>query len=783
MRRPHGPTHLQDAPWDRRASARRGTTLPPELKAAVKRAEAALGRVVAEAGGRALFGEVEAVRRLMVAFRESRRPGVLKAAAARLRRLSPARRLELARAYALYLEVVNACENAYRTHRLRQRPWESPGGRANLVYVLTAHPTESRSPANILLLRRVQGLLVEAFDRGAPVDLARLKQLLHLAWRVGTHPPHRPTVEDEARHLYSLLSDPILEELLSLLGEGHRVRLRSWVGGDKDGHPGVGPAQTRASLELSRGRLLDFALGRLLPELSADAALLDAGLARRAERLSGVLSDLRRLGSGDGGRVRALREEAARLARAYAAGGGAPHPRLTALLRLLEIFPGLVVPLELREERGRFKSGEPIDGMIRLIGRLARGGRVDWYARGLVVSMAESARDLDEAAALCRRALGAPGLPVIPLFETPAVLPRAARILAEAFKSRDFRAAALRHGERRQEVMVGYSDTAKRMGAFASRLAIREAMLDVCRWGRRAKVRVVFFHGAGGSEGRGGGTIEEQAATWPPGATETVKLTLQGEMVERTLASPEILRSQVLKVAAVQARPPAAARVSSLAADLARRAARAFQDTVSSPEFLSLVRRATPYARLGALHLGSRPSRRPGAGDGGMESLRAIPWVLCWTQARYLLPVWLGLGTAFRELRREGRSGELLRALKKDPLLRGFMRQLGFAVSKGEPLIWRLYWERLALDAAAAAERLERERLSAVELARAAAPGRVLLADRLWLKESIRLRAPMIHPLNLLQLELLAGRAKTEAAERLFRETVSGVAAGMLTTG
>ena len=92
--------------------------------------------------------------------------------------------------------------------------------------MLTAHPTESRSPENIRLLRRIQDRVVEALERGDSVDRAEIQNLIRLAWRVGTHPERKPSVEDEANHLFSLLTDPILSELLSLTTSGHRVRCR-----------------------------------------------------------------------------------------------------------------------------------------------------------------------------------------------------------------------------------------------------------------------------------------------------------------------------------------------------------------------------------------------------------------------------------------------------------------------------------------------------------------------------------------------------------------------------
>ena len=205
---------------------RRDQGLAAPLKQLVSTVEATLGTVVAEAEGPDLYETVEAVRRDMTAVREGQSRGLTRARH-RIRRLSVSERTALARAYTVYLELVNTCENAYRTHRLRSRRRHGASGdsskvKANVVFVLTAHPTESRSPTNIRLMRRIQALLVEGLEGRHPPDDARLAHLLHLVWATGTHPAHKPTVADEASHLFGLLDDPILEELLSLRRSGHR---------------------------------------------------------------------------------------------------------------------------------------------------------------------------------------------------------------------------------------------------------------------------------------------------------------------------------------------------------------------------------------------------------------------------------------------------------------------------------------------------------------------------------------------------------------------------------
>ena len=400
-------------------------------------------------------------------------------------------------------------------------------------------------------MRRIQTLLLEGLERRDPPDPTRLEHLLHLVWATGTHPTHKPTVEDEALHIFSLLDDPILEELLSLGREGHRVRLRTWVGGDKDGHPGVGPEETDKSLNLSRTRLLELVTDRLSTEVNEDVRLRPHHDLQNAwDRVREQLDAMRVVTIGDGRRIALLQEALTTLAAEYTQRRGHPHPRLDDLQLLLEQFPGLVVPLELREERGLFDRNSVIADMLRFVRDVARGGRVDWYVRGCVVSMAGRAEDLWEAQALVGEVLGDPTIPVVPLFEMPDVLPRATDILDRTLTGTAF-AAAVREQKNSLEVMLGYSDTSKRMGVLASRLAIHETMRAIGAWAKTRGVGVLFFHGSGGSVGRGGGSVAEQAASWPSGATDVVKQTLQGEMVERALATPEILRSQVQQIAQV----------------------------------------------------------------------------------------------------------------------------------------------------------------------------------------------------------------------------------------
>jgi phosphoenolpyruvate carboxylase len=164
---------------------------------------------------------------------------------------------------------------------------------------------------------------------------------------------------------------------------------------------------------------------------------------------------------------------------------------------------------------------------------------------------------------------------------------------------------------------------------------------------------------------------------------------------------------------------------------------------VGSAQFRELLRSATPYTRLGALNIGSRPvTRKGGAAPDGLEQLRAIPWVLCWTQTRYLLHAWIDIGTAWRGVRVDPTArGSLLTAIERDPLLRSYLRILSFTLAKTEPAIWHEYVKCLVGAAPSLVVRLEQEWRDAVDLAMQISPGGDLLSHKRWLRESIFYRA------------------------------------------
>lgn len=758
-----------------------------------------LGRAIREEAGESLYQTVESLRQRLKGLRSAdpeQTRKELEAAYQDLKSRSAEEQLAVAHSFALMLELINCCENAYRTFRLRENP-DAPAecGARSIVYVLTAHPTEARAPECVEVFRRIQDRLLEALERGYHRIELNLLPLLKLAWKIPMAKQDQPTVRDEANHLYMTVLHPDrLKALLQGHLDGTPVFLRSWVGGDKDGHPGVDHTSLVESLNLSRVHIL-FAIEERFHSIEDNLTLLLASASR--DKASGLLEkmaeiraqtrNLREILPGDGERVRKFRRQIEELRGTYDKLMGSPTRNSAELAQLLHIFPAFVVPLELREGADLIRQAETeedlaIVQMLRTIGEISRGGDPKWYVRGLIISMVSESADLVAAGKLLKRTLGEISLPVIPLLEKEQALREATDIIGGALDHPIFKGVVEGAWRGHFEVMLGYSDSAKEIGALPSRVLISQAMEEVDGYFLSRGITPVFFHGAGGSVARGGGSIYEQISWWPASSLKIYKVTIQGEMVQRGFASAEIVESQLKKIGKIS-KAILSGRVGENAdrgpvEDFAEVVKRKYKEQFTSAQFLDVIQRATPYSYLSELKLGSRPAKRKG--EFSLDTIRAIPWVLCWTQTRVLFPTWWGVGSAWEELS-DRQQFEIKVAFEKDKLFGSFVKMLGFTLAKVELPVWDFLLYHSSLDPKIQQETSEafhREHVKALKFMEEVTGESKLLWFRPWLGQSIRLRSSMIHVLNLTQQI-----AVEQKDQRLLRESVTGIACGMLTTG
>lgn len=406
-----------------------------------------------------------------------------------------------------------------------------------------------------------------------------------------------------------------------------------------------------------------------------------------------------------------------------------------------------------------------------------------------IITMASRASDVLAVLALQRAAGVRHPLRVVPLFETGRDLEGAGAMLTQLLSVPEYRAAIEGH----QEVMVGYSDSSKDIGRFSAGWLLYRAQEDIVEACARAGIHLTFFHGRGGSVGRGGGPTHLAIRALPPGAVNaSLRVTEQGEMIQAHWGLPaiagrtlEVYTTATLEATLVPAPAPSPAwreRTEALAA----RARTAYRRLVyEHPHFVEYFRAATPEVEIGRLNIGSRPARRtPGE---GVKSLRAIPWQFAWTQTRLLLASWLGLeeglGAAAGPERQEVR--EMYRGW---PYFQVLLDLMEMVLAKADARIAYQYDRALVPPALQPIGEELRQRLArAIDGVLSATGHRELLEENHVLKRSIAVRNPYVDPINLLQVELLRRLRDAQAPDdqlwTAFAVSVNGIAAGMRNTG
>lgn len=390
-------------------------------------------------------------------------------------------------------------------------------------------------------------------------------------------------------------------------------------------------------------------------------------------------------------------------------------------------------------------------------------------------------------------------LPIVPLFETITDLDRAAATLDEMLAVELYR-NHLRGLADHQTVMIGYSDSTKDGGYLAAQWALYRSQIELHAVAEKHGVGITFFHGRGGSLGRGGGPAARSILSLPTGTFHgSLRLTEQGEVLAERYDNPHIAHRHLEQVtwssliAAAGNSKEMSNEWTELIASLAHEAWLAYRRLVEHPLFGDFYRAVTPINLIERLPIGSRPSKRKASNR--IEDLRAIPWVFSWTQNRSLLPAWFGMGAAYERVAsaRPAAKEQLANAYRDWPFFTSAIDNAMLALAKANMNVFRHY-TRLAESIEGAGElsqaiidEFERAKRAVLEITNS----RELLDSVPWLQQSIQVRNGYVDPLNLVQVELIRRRqqAATESIEQraeiehLASLSVKGIAAGMRTTG
>jgi len=415
----------------------------------------------------------------------------------------------------------------------------------------------------------------------------------------------------------------------------------------------------------------------------------------------------------------------------------------------------------------------------------------------LIVSMSRNADDV-LAAWFVARAAGIEdgGLDFVPLFETVDDLSAAEGVMRGLLDRPAWRELLEQRGGR-QMIMLGYSDSNKDGGLVASRWSLHDAQRRLVALFDAAGLKVTFFHGRGGSIGRGGGKTSQAILAAPGGSVAgRLRATEQGEVIHRKYAlRPIALRNLEQMTGAVLAATQRERRAEPAGVPevwhrhmqrLAELSRERYRGLVHGEDgFVDYFRQATPIDVIERMRLGSRPaSRRP---DAGIEGLRAIPWVFAWAQSRHALPGWFGLGSGLEALAGEIGVDALAAMVGGWPFVRTVLDDAEMAMAKADLDIA----ERYAALAGEAGTRIfpgireEFDRTGHWICRLKDQPG--LLAREPTLRRSILLRNPYVDPMSFVQVETLArwragGRAD-EALEQVLIASVHGIAQGLQNTG
>lgn len=412
-----------------------------------------------------------------------------------------------------------------------------------------------------------------------------------------------------------------------------------------------------------------------------------------------------------------------------------------------------------------------------------------------IISMAKNPSDVLAVVLLLRKCGVNRKLPVVPLFETLEDLENAAWTLERLLRIPWYTKYIQGH----QQIMIGYSDSAKDAGQMAAAWAQYRAQEDLVRISEKYNVELTLFHGRGGTVGRGGAPARDAILSQPPGSVKnTMRVTEQGEVIRFKYGSPEIaLQSLDLILSATleaSLLPPPVPSENwrNMMDKMAEVSQVSYRKVVqNNPDFLEYFSQGTPESELALLALGSRPARRPSEGGEhpGIESLRAIPWVFAWTQKRLMLPAWLGTDEAFTK-NFSGRAVYILKEMLADwPFFRTQLDMLEMVLSKADADISRYYDEELVENSLMEMGDIFRERMSnLIDFINALKEQDCLLENSPTIRRSLELRHPYIDPLHFLQIELMSRSRKNPKTgkaniDKALLITIAGIAAGMRNTG
>ncbi len=408
-----------------------------------------------------------------------------------------------------------------------------------------------------------------------------------------------------------------------------------------------------------------------------------------------------------------------------------------------------------------------------------------------VISMTTSASDILSVSFLQKEAKIKHKLRVVPLFETLDDLINAKSIMKSLFEKRWYRKLI----KNKQEVMIGYSDSSKDAGKLCASWHQYKAQEEIVKLAKKYNIDVTFFHGRGGSAGRGGGPIQATLRSQPPNSVNgKIRITDQGEVIQQKYGYEPLAKynlcSYIGAVAEATLNPPPVPKNNwrSLIEKMSDISKSSYRKNINqSTEFIKYFQTVTPHVALGKLSIGSRPSKRKNVDN--IKSLRAIPWVFAWTQIRLMLPAWLGSAEALRYSHIKEFRKILYDMEKNWPFFNSMLDMLDMVISKADPDISKIYEEYLADDDLKRVGKKLRFQFEIIKKLNKKITPKEIAKSRKQFRTSVIVRSIYSEVLNIIQPVVIKKlKDKKSIDDKKFLEdalmtSIAGISAAMKNTG
>ena len=409
-----------------------------------------------------------------------------------------------------------------------------------------------------------------------------------------------------------------------------------------------------------------------------------------------------------------------------------------------------------------------------------------------VISMTAYASDILSIFFLQKEAKIKDLLRVVPLFETLEDLKNAKTVMEKLFSLKWYQ-KFINH---KQEIMIGYSDSSKDAGKLSASWHQYKLQEDILQLGEKYKINIIFFHGRGGSAGRGGGPIQATLKSQPPNSVNgQLRITDQGEVIQQKYGYKPLaeynLCSYIGSVMEASLMPPPKPKNDwrVLIEKMSNISSSAYRKNINDNEdFIRYFKTITPHKSLAKLSIGSRPSKRKNIDN--IKGLRAIPWVFAWTQIRLMLPAWLGTPEALRYASIKSFSKTLLDMERNWPFFYSTMDILDMVISKIDPEISKIYENYLAdNDLKRVGKRLRLQFQGLKNLHNKITP-KDIVKERKEFRKSLFVRNNYTEALNILQATIMSksNSGKLNSINRKYLDdaimtSIAGLSAAIKNTG